>query len=388
MLLRRLARSLPLTALALAAFANGCALPQVQPRVAKDFATGQTQVRSIAVLPVDLSVTVAANPADGRLLDARMVGRIQKGLEASLARRGYRTSLVEPNGAVRDPRRGGYQIVIHPRDLGALRVEIHNTTSAHAPGPGYLEARVSTELTRHLGKATGTDATLYARGYAYVGTEPSGGETAVKVIVGILLVVIIVGLVIALVGSKGKGGGGGGKAVGRALGGAGRAVGRAALTVGHVAIRTLPYVAHAAAHAHHRAHYRDVYCYTCPPPPPPPPPPAPPVPVGPEPVDEPMPAPTTGPHEAERAPAPPPALPAPPLAAPAPPRPEPPPTLVLRQGPPPSESTVGVQISLVQNASGRVLWHAGQAFAVRTQGEADVEELIEHFLRGLPPARR
>jgi hypothetical protein len=95
-------------------------------------------------------------------------------------------------------------------------------------------------------------------------------------------------------------------------------------------------------------------------------------------------------HEAENAPAPPPAMPAPPAAIPAPPPPPPapPPTLVLRQGPPPSESTVGVQISLVHNGSGRVLWHAGQAFAVKTRGEADVEELIEHFLRGLPPARR
>ena len=354
MRLRRLARSLPVTAIALAAICNGCALPQVNPRMSADFASGATRVRTLAVLPVDLTVQIGGQPPGSVQtvqLDHAVLDRMHRGLGAALARRGYQvTAVVEPNGASGDPRGGGWRFLIHPRDLAALRVDIHQSTALFAPGPGLIETRVSADLTRTLGKNTGADASLYARGWAYVAPGESGGRTALNIILGVLIVLVIVGVVLALFAGKGKGGGSG---FGKLFAGAGRAVAFGAATAGRVALRTAPYVIAAAAHTRWE---RDVYCYTCPPPPP----------VSPEPYEI-----------IDIQPAPPP----PPAAEP------PPPTLVLRSGPPPSGHEVGLAISLVHNQSGRVLWHAGQRFAVKARGESDIDALVEHFLKGLPPAR-
>jgi hypothetical protein len=370
MRLHTLSRSLPLTAVALAAITNACSLPQVQPRMTPDFASGATRVKSIAVLPVDLSVEVAGQApgsAETVQLDRKMLDRIHRGLAVSLARRGYQvTGVVEPDGSLVDPRDGNVRLVIHPQDLSALRVEIHQATSIFAPGPGFIEASVSTTLTRQLRLATGADASLYARGWAYVGNEESDGAKAAKIVLAVLFIVIIVAVLFAVIaGSKGKGGGHGGgtaRAAGHGLAGAARA----AATVGHVMIRTMPYVAHGAIHAQERADA--MACYTCPPPPP---------------LDPP--SPESSPYDDDPAiPAPPP----PPVAQAAPIPGPPPEQMVLRRtSVPPSRSEVGLAVSLVQNASGRVLWHADQSFSVKTEGQADVETLIEHFLSGLPQAR-
>ena len=81
------------------------------------------------------------------------------------------------------------------------------------------------------------------------------------------------------------------------------------------------------------------------------------------------------------------APPAPVLAPAPPPPPPPPPVLALRQGPPPDRATVGLAVSLVHNSSGRVIWHAGQSFAIEADSEADARKLVQHFLAALPAAR-
>lgn len=383
MRLYRLARSLPITAIALAAISNGCALPQVHPRMSADFAAGATSVRTVAVLPVDLSVQIAGQPAGSPQtvqLNAATLDGVHRALGAALTRRGYQvTALIEPNGASIDPRGGGWRVLIHPKDLAGLRFEIHQRTAPFAAGPGLIETRVSADLTRYLGKNTGADATLYARGWAYV-DPASGGRTALKIVLGVLIVLVIVGIVVALAASKGKSGSG----VGRLLAGGGRSVALGAAAAGRVAIRTAPYVIAAAAHA--GWHEQQLRCYTCPPPPPPPPPPpttslAPPEEPGPVEIDglaEPRPAPPVAVRPAAAAV---PRAPAPPIPAP------PPPTLVLRSGPPPTDHEVGLAISLIHNGSGRVLWHASQRFPVKARGGDEIDSLVEHFLKELPPAR-
>jgi hypothetical protein len=61
--------------------------------------------------------------------------------------------------------------------------------------------------------------------------------------------------------------------------------------------------------------------------------------------------------------------------------------LALRQGPTPERATVGLAVSLVHNASGRIIWHAGQSFAIEADSAADGQKLVEHFLAALPAAR-
>jgi hypothetical protein len=377
MRLNLLARSLPITAIALAAFVNACALAPVQPRMSSDFASGTTRVRSVTVLPVDLSFQkIGENGFDAQTsarVESELSVGIRRALIAALATKGYQlTGFVQPDGSSDAPAAKG-RYVIHPRDLSALRTHIHNSTAMSSPGPGVIEARVPAQLTRLLGLGTGSDASLYVRGWGFTPHSESNTGT----IVGIILIVLLVGLIILLLASKSSKGGG--HSAGSALGGAGRAAVKAAVLAGHVTLRAAPIIYH-----HHHHHYDHLSCYSCVPEPLPPPPPPPPPPPSPPPgtetpydINEPRPAPTTQ------------AAPRPtPRPTPRPPaQPEPPPVLVLNPGPPPSEAMVGLAISLVHNATGRVLWHAGQSFKVEVDGEVDGQKLVEHFLAELPAAR-
>jgi hypothetical protein len=399
-------------------FNLACSLPTVQPRMAPEFAKGKTRVKSIAILPVDLSVQVEGEDKMVRTDDEpELMERIYDGIAKSLRERGYRVkAFVEPNGRTHD----GKKLVIHPGDLSALRVEIHESTSAFGPGPGYIGMTVSSPLTRQIQATTGADASLYARGWIYVGREDSAALTAVKIIGIAIFAIVIVGLLVMMFAGAGKGSKGkkskfkssgsrsrsrsirsrrssrGGAA--RAFFGATRAVVKTAAAVGRVTVRAMPHVLDAAAAAP-----CDVPCHTCPPPPPPPaPPPPPPVAEEPgvqdngvvgdepgevmpdddgivvrdEPIDE----------------APPEAMPAPPVPAkpvkqahdaerPAPRR------LVLHQGGAPTKSTVSLAVSLVHNRNGRVLWHAGQTFQVKVDKGYNIQAFIDHFFENLPRAR-
>jgi hypothetical protein len=350
MRLSRLARSLPVTALALAAICNGCGLPQVQPRMAPDFAGGQTRVRTVAVLPVDLTVQIGnqgPRSVETVQLERATLDAVHRGLGAALARRGYQvTAVVEPNGASADPRTPGWRTLIHPKDLAALRIDIHQVTAPFA-GPGLIETRVSADLTRYLGQNTGADASLYVRGWAYVAPS-NAGRIALQVVLGVLIVLVVLGILVILLGSKGKSSG---PRLGKIFSSPARVAAFGVAATGRAALRVGPYIAVAAAVHHHER----VHCYTCPPPPPP------------------------EPYEYIDIQPPPP--PPPPFAEP------PPPVLTVRAGPPPSDHEVGLAVSLVHNQTGRVLWHAGQRFPVKVKGGTDLDALVEHFLKSLPPAR-
>ena len=360
MRLGRLSKSLSLSTLALAAMANACTLPRVRPKMTPDFARGEVPVKRVALLPVDLGVQVRGK--DGRIradnaLSEAVTGRIHHALTRSLRKRGYDVvAALRPNG-MSPPIAGQPRAVavIHPTDLAALRIEIHEATLGHTdrggklhPGQRLIEARVGTDLTRQIGDATDSDASLYARGWVYIDANSSGGASAAQII-GIVLVLLLVVGVVALL-ATGKGSGASGAA--RALAHTGKAVARTAAVMGHVMIRALPAVAEMAAHV---ATAPPLRCMRCAGPPP---------------------------------------LPAPedPLlsAAPEPaPEPEPEQTIVMRQERTlPARSTVGVAMSLVHNESGRVLWHAARDFQVEAQGEGKVEQLIDHFVKELPRADR
>lgn len=354
MRLGKLSKSLSLSLLALAAMANACTLPRVRPKMTPDFARGEVPVKRVALLPVDLGVQVKGK--DGRIradnsLSEAVTGRIHNALTHSLRKRGYDVvAALRPNGM--SPPIAGQpraQAVIHPTDLAALRIEIHEATLGHKdrggklhPGARLIEARVGTDLTRQIGDNTDSDASLYARGWVYIDANSSGGASAAQIIGVVLMLLLIVGMVAMLAAGKGKGASGAAKALAHT----GKAVAKTAAVMGHVMIRALPVVAEIAART---AAAPPVRCMRCPGPPP---------------------------------------LPAPeePLPSVAP---EPEQTIVMRQERTfPAKSTVGVAMSLVHNESGRVLWHAARDFQVEAHGKGEVEQLVDHFVKELPRADR
>lgn len=347
-----LSRALLPLALALAAATNACGLPQVRPTMSPAFATGALPVQTVAVLPVDLSLQAAdesISPEQLRGLIEEATRQMTRDLVASLRARGYKVARVLTRaGAAQAPEGGPINQAIHPVDLAMLRVELHEATRPYnRGGGGELRAKVAAQLSEQVGQGTGSDATLYARSWVYVAPDSADGSKVAAVVISVLLIILIVGIVLAILGSKDSDGP---KSVGRAAGHIARGAARAAFVAGRVALETAPYAAAIALEAHDQS----LRCHRCDEPPPP---------------EEAPPM-----HEAEAG------------AAPAP-RPAKQPMLVLREGDAvPEKSTVGLFISLVHNRTGRVLWHVGEEMPLRIDEVSDIEDLVEHFLEQLPPA--
>ena len=327
-----LSRSTLPVLVALAAMVNACALPAVNHRTAADY--GHHRVRTVALLPVDISLRVddpQKTATQARQLQDEVIKEVSQGLSQALARQGYRViTKITPDGMGHWPGRGRAVMVIHPTDLAEVRLEIQEATRQVGEGP--LNAGISVDLSRQLGRGTGADASLFARSWIYLAPEDSDKSKAAAVILIVLLAILTVGIVIALVASKGKGGGGlkGGGAKGMSKAALGAA--RAARAFGRVSLRSAPFVLGAMAEA---SRHHAVHCHRC---------------------DTPGPAP-----------------------------PPPPRVLVLREdNRPPKKSTLGFYISLLHNNSGRILWHASQEVELRVDQASDVESLAQHFLKHLP----
>ncbi len=344
MTLPKLTASLVPALTALVAMAVGCSHPPVTPRAAPDFVSGRVPVKTVALLPVDVNVSVKDEdftPQQAGALQSEVIRSLTSTMTAALSRRGYRVvTQVHPDGTGRRPD-GKALPVIHPTDLKHLRIQIHRASRGGKPG---LEATVSTDLAGQVGRTTGADASLYARSWLYLAPGSDDRSTAVTVLIAVLLIVLVVGIIVMVVASKGKGGGKGAlKATGKIAKGAAYT----AMMMGRVALRTAPHVAMAIAQAHHA----NMPCYTC----------------G-ERGGGPGPSPPPGPSGARGAP-------------------PPGDTLVLRQDTSaPERSTVGLFVSMVHNKTGRMLWHAQQELELRVEEGADAEDLAEHFLKHLPAA--
>lgn len=319
--------------------------------MAPEFARGEAPVRKVALLPVDLSLQVAGrsvrSPELERAIQA-LSHRAVSELVLALRRRGYEVNAVlRPDGVALALPGGKLEAVLHPQDLLALRVQLHEQTAHAPPGPGPLEAETSPELTIPLKAVLGADATLYARGWAYVAPRQSGWITALQIVGITLLVAVAVVLIAAAIAGKGKGLSG----LGKLFSGIGRGAAHVAVALGRITVRALPELVRLGAIATHAGSRP---CLSCVPPP-----------DWRDPWDR-----------------------SPPRESGARQLPHPVPlTLDLRgRGPAPTSSAAGVAISLVHNETGRVLWHAGQTFEVTLTGEGKLERLIEHFLKQLPLA--
>lgn len=211
----------------------GCAGPS-WPRQATaitatgDLAARPAPVRTIDILPLDLEVWTHkgfSRDADDvrQAAEARIVGLTSE----TFYRRGYTVGAVmDWTGSVVLPD-GSSTLALEPQallatvdSLASYGTAVGDSTTLPAP---FLPAR--------LGDSTGSDATLYIGGWGFVGKEPENGKLVGKIIVGTILVVGIVVIAVALAKS------GAGDPIGKLIGGAAKTVVNTAASVGRAALR-------------------------------------------------------------------------------------------------------------------------------------------------------
>lgn len=309
----------------------GCARswPQVKPIGDRAFLATGAGVVTVDVLPIDVEITTHPGSevtADDVAEDFDDLAR--QAVAASLLQRGYQV------GAVIDW--DGTFVAADGRRVAAFQVDQLETTALSLGSYGWAQAQAQRRdatapldpwLPVKLGQATQSDATLYIGGYAFAGQDPSGidGEDIVK---GVFIAVFII-VVVAVILSRDGGG------VGRAAGNAAGVVGRAAAGVGRAAARGVAHVArnaeplaHAAlevADAFGRSHTHLQIVV----------------------------------HSGQAQPAPP------------------------ERG----RSRMLIEMTLVENATGRTLWHARQQFAANPARPKDVVEVMARMLKTLPAHR-
>jgi hypothetical protein len=321
---------------------TGCAgpdWPRVRSQADHGFLSRHVDVRTIDILPTDMEVWSHpgeryALPELAEDLDAVVSGAAT----ATLARRGYQIMAhmdwggmyVAPDGSLRQ----GMPVEQVESTIYALSGYAHAVAQAER---GLLVPY----LPHRLGMHTGSDATLYIGGWAYVGedpTETTGKKVAQGVAIGILVVALVVVVVLLL--EKGGGGGGGkaASAAGRASTGMGRAVSHVAVTAGRSMGRAVVPLMRGAARASAQLargmlHAADafgrsnthIHIYA------------------------------GRPSYYEHAHTP-------------------------KRGP----SRMHVEMTLVDNRTGLVLWHAQDTFPAHPPRNQDVHKVFEHMLAGLP----
>lgn len=194
-------------------------------------------VRTIDILPLDLELWTHSGfnrDADSVRLDAE--ARIVGATSEAMYQRGYSVgavmdwdgNFVGPDGltttAIEKP-----ELAATLDSLASYGTAVNATLSGmplkyrkqpfDLPYP-YLPAK--------LGTKTGADATLYIGGWSFVGKEPDHAGTVAKVVIGVVLIVGIIAIL--AVASKGD--------MPDVLGSAGKTVAHAATSVGRVALRT------------------------------------------------------------------------------------------------------------------------------------------------------
>jgi hypothetical protein len=209
--------------------ATGCGgprWPKANAHVNSSFLRSAGNVSTIDVLPPDIQVwTHQGSKVPAEELAAQFDAVTRSAVAMDLAQRGYAVrAQLEWDGTVVNPDGTAHEVM--PGDY--LNVTAYSLSGyGHAveqAGQGLLVPY----LPHRLGVNTGSDATLYIGGWAYVGKPPSskGSKIAQGIVIGLLAVVIIAVVLIAL----DKGGNGGfGKAAG--------AAGNAAAKAGHAAAR-------------------------------------------------------------------------------------------------------------------------------------------------------
>lgn len=328
-------------ALALVVVVAGCGGPQwpgAAGAVADPaFLSAQRSVARIDVLPVDLQVWGSEGSArDPEELSGALQVAVSGMVAADLASRGYQvTSQMDWDGTYVAPD-GAVAHAMSEEEVAETAYSLSGFGEAQRLVRGRLLVPF---LPARLGVRTGAEATLYVGGWAFAGKD-GGSSKGAKIAKGILIGVLIVAVVaVAIAGIKDGGGGGVGKVLeggAKVAGGAVRVAGhalkgvaRVGFHVGKAVVRSGPDLAQTAvdladAFGHTQTHIA-VY--------------------GQRPNYYGEGAPRTG------------------------------------------RSAMQLEMTLVDNLTGRVLWHTRQRFPARPEKPKDVERAVGTLLAALPPAR-
>ena len=308
--------------------------------VDSSFAGAERHVATVDVLPVDLQVWAAPgterNPEE---LSGSLQVSVSGMVAAELASRGYQVrSQMDWDGTfVADG--GAIEHAMSEEEIAQTAFALSGFGEAQRLVRGRI---LVPYLPVRLGAATGAEATLYVGGWAYAGKDQKGSSTAAKIAKGVLIAVAIVAVVAIVIAAK-DGGGGAADAIGGVASGAAKAAGGAVQVAGRVlhgvakvgfeagkmVLRSGPDVMDASldiadAFGHTHTHF-DVYA--------------------------------ARPDYYNTAGAP-------------------------RSG----RSAMQLEMTLVDNRNGRVLWHSRQRFPARPEKPKDVERAVGTLLAALPVA--
>lgn len=207
--------------------------PTVQARADHDFMARGKGVRTIDVMPMDIQLwTYPKNRTSAETLGNRFHALASKATFSELVTRGY-------DVVARVNWDGSYLGAEGDEKQALAADEVDNTVyslSSYGHAVQQSNGRLVTPYLPHrLGQQTRSDATLYVSGWTYVGKKSNGtGKKIAKgVAIGLLVVaaVAVVAIVLASKGDALKGV----KGTGRAVAGAGKAAGKAVVTVGRAA---------------------------------------------------------------------------------------------------------------------------------------------------------
>jgi hypothetical protein len=214
----------------MAALSVGCGRPWPTVHGAASPALATGLVQTVDILPLDVGL-MSHRDDEGAVdelvasFDPTAVGAI----EAGLARRGYVVrSVVAWDGRFEGPD-GRPARAYEPDEVAATNaaLAVYGGRRAIVRGVHGIELPPA-ELPVRLGAATGADATLYVGGTAFEGKDQNVGRNVALVVFAVVFIVVVVAVLAA---TKGKGGGGGGK-------GGGGGLARAAHATGNAAVRT------------------------------------------------------------------------------------------------------------------------------------------------------
>ena len=229
-----------IAATALAAAGCGRPWPQTTPAKADPaFAARQRPVTVVDVLPLDLEVwTQPGQKQTPDQLRAVAEAGLMGALSEQLLQRGYIVgTTIGWDGQFVQPDGQNAQAMAPDAVLATVdSLASYGLAAQVSPGlpVPFLPSR--------LGEQTHADATLYIGGWTFAGDDHSTGNKIAK---GILIAVAIVGVIVILAAlSKGKGGDGLGKAGGAAV----RGVGKAAASMGRMAARAALHAGNLTVH--------------------------------------------------------------------------------------------------------------------------------------------
>lgn len=208
--------------------------PTVRSMADPSFAAGGpgTAVGTVDILPIDMQVW--ASPESEKspqelsgALNEMLAGQVT----ARLAERGYEIGAqMDWDGRYRAPDGAMHNAMAEP-ELGAVAYALS----------GYGEAQRKVKdgllmpyLPARLGQETGSDATLYVGGWAFAGKD-KGMSTGAKVALGVFAVAVVAVVVVAAIAGAKDGGGG----LGNAVGGAASGVAKVATTGARVAVHAV-----------------------------------------------------------------------------------------------------------------------------------------------------